>query len=226
MSGTYKSTHQCRSHRFDPWVRKIPWRRKWQPTPEFLSGKSQGQRSCGVQSMGLQRVGYDLVTKEQKIYKKKQQHKKPPKRLQQKGDVSVQTLGMWRNRPGFHDSNDVIGAQCFRPHSPQRGGWFPHLLTPVLLFFPDRPRSAGAPPDLMVQILPAASEGAHPAHISILGFWPPEQGDNASLLFQPYGRHSVMTPPALQHLPPLRDHPSLLMLIVNRRKPDSSSKAI
>ena len=31
---------RCRRHRADPWVRKIPWRRKWQPTPIFLSGKS------------------------------------------------------------------------------------------------------------------------------------------------------------------------------------------
>ena len=30
---------------FDPWVRKIPWRRKWQPTPVFLPGKSHRQRS-------------------------------------------------------------------------------------------------------------------------------------------------------------------------------------
>ena len=30
---------------FDPCVGKIPWRRKWQPTPVFLPGKSQGQRS-------------------------------------------------------------------------------------------------------------------------------------------------------------------------------------
>ena len=30
---------------FDPWVWKTPWRRKWQPTPVFLSGKSHGQRS-------------------------------------------------------------------------------------------------------------------------------------------------------------------------------------
>ena len=29
----------------DPWLRKIPWRRKWQPTPVILSGKSYGQRS-------------------------------------------------------------------------------------------------------------------------------------------------------------------------------------
>ena len=30
--------------RFDPWVRKILCRRKWQPTPVFLPGKSHGQR--------------------------------------------------------------------------------------------------------------------------------------------------------------------------------------
>ena len=41
---------QCRRHRFDPWVGKIPWRRKWKPTPVFSGGKSHGQRSlvgCG-----------------------------------------------------------------------------------------------------------------------------------------------------------------------------------
>jgi len=32
-------------HRFNPWVRMIPWRRAWQPTPVFLPGESQGQRS-------------------------------------------------------------------------------------------------------------------------------------------------------------------------------------
>ena len=36
---------QCRRCGFSPWVRKIPWRRKWQPTPVFLPGKSHGQRS-------------------------------------------------------------------------------------------------------------------------------------------------------------------------------------
>ena len=30
---------------FDLWVGKIPWRRKWQPTPVFLPGESHGQRS-------------------------------------------------------------------------------------------------------------------------------------------------------------------------------------
>ena len=36
---------QCRRFRFNPWVGKIPWRRKWQPTPVFLPGESHGQRS-------------------------------------------------------------------------------------------------------------------------------------------------------------------------------------
>ena len=40
-----ESACQCQRHEFDPWVRKIPWRRKWQPTPAFLPGKSLGQRS-------------------------------------------------------------------------------------------------------------------------------------------------------------------------------------
>ena len=30
--------------RFDPWVRKIPWRRAWQPTPVFLPGESHGHQ--------------------------------------------------------------------------------------------------------------------------------------------------------------------------------------
>ena len=34
-----------RRHGFDPWVRKIPWRRTWQHTPVFLPGKSHGQGS-------------------------------------------------------------------------------------------------------------------------------------------------------------------------------------
>ena len=36
---------QCGRPGFDPWVGKIPWRRKWQPTPVFLPVKSHGQKS-------------------------------------------------------------------------------------------------------------------------------------------------------------------------------------
>ena len=36
---------QCRRCRFSPWVRKILWRRQWQPTPVFLPGESHGLRN-------------------------------------------------------------------------------------------------------------------------------------------------------------------------------------
>ena len=48
-----ESAHQCRKpkkHRFDPWVRKIPWGRKWQPTLMFLPEKSHGWRSLASYS--------------------------------------------------------------------------------------------------------------------------------------------------------------------------------
>ena len=36
---------QCSIARFNPWIGTISWRRKWQPTPVFLPGKSHGWRS-------------------------------------------------------------------------------------------------------------------------------------------------------------------------------------
>ena len=36
---------RCRRCRFNPWVGKIPWRKKWQPTAVFLPWKSRGQKS-------------------------------------------------------------------------------------------------------------------------------------------------------------------------------------
>jgi len=47
-TGGKESYCQCcrpKRCRFDPWVRKIPWRRMWQPTAGFLPGESCGQRS-------------------------------------------------------------------------------------------------------------------------------------------------------------------------------------
>ena len=43
-----ESACQCRRHRFDLWVRKIPWRGTWQTTPVFLPGKSHGRRNLVV----------------------------------------------------------------------------------------------------------------------------------------------------------------------------------
>ena len=49
---------QCRRCRFDPCVWKIPWRKKWQPTPIFLPGEFHGQRNLvGYSLWGCKRVG-------------------------------------------------------------------------------------------------------------------------------------------------------------------------
>ena len=55
-------TSQCRRYKrpeFDPWVGKIPWRRKWQSTPVFLLWKSHGQRSLVGYNLWGQRVRHD-----------------------------------------------------------------------------------------------------------------------------------------------------------------------
>ena len=42
---------QCRRHkrcRLNNWVRKIPWRRAWQPTPKFLPEEFHGQKRLAV----------------------------------------------------------------------------------------------------------------------------------------------------------------------------------
>ena len=61
-----ESACQCRRHEFSPWVGKIPWRRKWQPTPVFLPGKAHGQRNLVSYSpWGRRRLGHDLATQQQ-----------------------------------------------------------------------------------------------------------------------------------------------------------------
>ena len=48
---------RCKRHRFNLWVRKIPWRRAWQPTPVYLPGESPWtEEPSRLQSIGLQRV--------------------------------------------------------------------------------------------------------------------------------------------------------------------------
>ena len=61
-----ESTCQCRRHgsfRFEPWVGKIPWSKKWQPTPVFLPGTFHGQMSLvGYSPWGHKRVEHDWAT--------------------------------------------------------------------------------------------------------------------------------------------------------------------
>ena len=50
---------RCKSCGFNPWVRKIPWSGKRQPTPVFLARKFHGREPGGLHSMELQRVRHD-----------------------------------------------------------------------------------------------------------------------------------------------------------------------
>ena len=60
---------QCRRHRFDPWVGKTRWRRRWQPTPVFLPRKSQAQKSlAGYSPWGPKRTRHGLATKRPQQY--------------------------------------------------------------------------------------------------------------------------------------------------------------
>ena len=59
-----KNLPASRSCGLDSWVGKIPWRRKWQPTPIFLPGEFHGQKTlAGYGPWSCKRVGHDLVTK-------------------------------------------------------------------------------------------------------------------------------------------------------------------
>ena len=83
---------KCRSG-FKSWVKKIPWRRKWQPTPVFLPGKSHGQRRLvGHSPWGRKRVGHNLVA---------EQH-------QGRGLYPVPAHGPRRSGPWFHSPIEDI----------------------------------------------------------------------------------------------------------------------
>ena len=59
-----KNFLQCRWSRFNSWIEKISWRRKWQPTSVFFPRKSR-RGAGGPQSTGSQRVGHNVVTEQQ-----------------------------------------------------------------------------------------------------------------------------------------------------------------
>ena len=66
-----ESTSQGRTLGYELWVRKIIWRRKWQPTPIFLPGKCHGQRSlAGYRPQGHEKNRTQLATKQRQIVSK------------------------------------------------------------------------------------------------------------------------------------------------------------
>ena len=104
---------RCRRQGFDFWVRKISWRRKWQPIPVFLPGKFQGQRTGGagggwLQSMGSQRVGYTECWACMGVNHRKHGKNKPGRRRMGKGQQQERwhhlIKAMEISREGFQSS--------------------------------------------------------------------------------------------------------------------------
>ena len=60
---------RCKRLGFNSWVRKIPWRMKWQPTLEFLPGESHGQKSL----VGYSARGRRELDMTEQLNKKKEQ---------------------------------------------------------------------------------------------------------------------------------------------------------
>ena len=96
-----ESTWQYRSREFDPWVRNIPWRRKWQPTPVLLSGKSRGRRSlAGHSPWERKRAGHNWATKQQ-------QSRLPGKKMKDSVYNMLSKITVWsiskRSPPALQD---------------------------------------------------------------------------------------------------------------------------
>ena len=69
-----ESTCQSKRHRFYPWIRKIPWSRKWKPTSVSLPGESYGQRSLVSYSpWGCKGVGHDWARARETVFRKNTQ---------------------------------------------------------------------------------------------------------------------------------------------------------
>ena len=100
-----ESACQCRRCWFDPWIGKIPWRRRWQPPSLFLPGRSHGQRSlAGYRSWG--RKERDLTE-----YTHTHTHTHTP--LAQPRPLPVAVV-----QASFHHSDSWLHQPCLSPGLP------------------------------------------------------------------------------------------------------------
>ena len=65
---------RCKRLGFDPWIGKILWRRAWQPTPVFMSGKSMNRGAWWATFHGVTKGRTRLKQLSPHFYKKKKNH--------------------------------------------------------------------------------------------------------------------------------------------------------
>ena len=103
-----ESACQCRRHGFDPWVRKIPWGSKWQPTPVFLPGNSM--------DTGVHGVAKEIDTTSQLINKINEDGvKEAPtgqyqvrQELRTRENIHGEVGRSWRSRPEMEDGVSLL----------------------------------------------------------------------------------------------------------------------
>ena len=127
---------RCKKHEFDPCVRKILWRRKWQLTPAFSPGKSHGQRSLMGYSLwvivhGLQKswtwlqfssVHFSCSVVSDSLRPHEAQHARPPCPPPTSRVHSNLCPSSWRCHPAI-SSSVVTFSSC--PQSLPASGSFP-----------------------------------------------------------------------------------------------------
>ena len=110
-----ESTCQCRRHKrgwFNPWVRKIPWRRAWQPTPVSLPGEFHGQRSLvGYSPQGCKESHMTEVTKHACVRTHTHKLFYPPSLLWAPGSCLCRQLQL--TQPGNNQSAAEVSAAGF-----------------------------------------------------------------------------------------------------------------
>ena len=120
-----KSTCQCRRHKrlvFDPWVRKIPWRRKWELDPVSFTGKSHEKRSLVDYSQRGCKESHELAKAQYSTFfcissipfscsvmsdslqPHESQHARPPCPSQTPGVYSNSCASMWWCHPAISSS--------------------------------------------------------------------------------------------------------------------------
>ena len=122
---------QSRRFRFDPWVRKIPWRKEWLPSLIFLPGESHGQRSLvGYSPWGrkesdtTERLSKHTHTSQHRARQRKEEKKKKQcrKKKQDNEDREVRKSHTMKTPDGHWPSGRVwiyFNQISKRQHSPK-----------------------------------------------------------------------------------------------------------
>ena len=110
---------------FDPWVWKIPWRRKWQPIPVFLPGESHGQRRLAGHSPWGQKESD--MTEHAHTYTCKHLHMHTHTHTHTTQCIVIRSFLHARHRARGWDAVNIVVTQKRWGHKSKAEGWQRHM---------------------------------------------------------------------------------------------------